>query len=423
MLQRQLTTQKTKFMKKIVVFLTTIFFGFSFSANSADIYKIDPTHASINWTANHFGFSNQTGKFTDVTGNIILDEANPKESSVDVKIGTASLVTGLDKFDQHLKSSDFLDVSQFPTATFKSTSIIPSGKTIAKVVGDLTMLGIKKSIILDVKRVKTGLNPINQRQTVGFYASTTIRRSDFKMTFGAPGVSDKVKITIELEANFVSRDSSQTSSSSSKSVPEWKIIPEKSSLEFKAVRNGSEIRGSFKKFDGRIAFDKKQLNKSSVNIDIDTTSVETSYAEALSALRAATWLSTSAFPKANFTANNITILSDINLSNAANVNLNSDLENAIVNDMSNVESVDGGDVNLQKLKGLRTPNTFRANGTLTIKGKSVPTRIDFSLTKYTPTNVVVVGKATINRNSFNIGDRSSGVKDEVVINFTISAEK
>ncbi|MBP7709881.1 MAG: YceI family protein [Rickettsiales bacterium] len=418
-------------MKKILITLLAL--GFSLSANAADLYKVDPMHASINWTANHFGFSNQSGKITDVTGAINLDETRPQESSVDVKIGVGSLVTGLSKFDEHLKSADFLNVAKFPTATFKSTSVAPSGKNFAKVRGNLTLLGVTKPVTLDVKIVRIGTSPISQQKTIGFYATTTIKRSDFDMTFGAPGVSDSVKIVIDLEANFVASDTVKTKGAAPilsqpgngknapKTIPEWKIIAQKSKLEFKASRDNSPITGSFKKFDGQITFDKNQLSKSKIQIDVDTSSVEISYSEADATLRGKDWLSVKAFPTATFTSHSIILVSGDPLNRMSDTANFSGNANGMMTMHDSVGK--GGATSKDSVK----PATYRANGSLNIKGRKVPATIEFSLNENSQTQASATGKLKIQRSAFGIGDRdvkrSGGVKDEVEITFTINAER
>ncbi len=413
-------------MTKYLIAILFTFFGVS--SNAAELYKIDSTHASINWSANHFGFSDQLGKITDVSGHITFDETDPKSSSVEVQIGLGSNVTGLVKFDEHLKSVDFFNVTKFPTATFKSTSITPSGKTFAKIKGDLTFLGVTKPVTLDTKLIKKGINPINQSKTIGFFATTTLKRSDFGINFGLPGISNLVKIEINLEATYISGESSkaqgaapilsQNSKNSAEAIAEWKIISEKSKLEFKGIREKSAITGSFKKFDGQIIFDKNQLPKSKIQIDVDTSSIEVSYSEALPTIRGSSWLSVTSFPKATFVSDRIILLSDVNLSSANNLNVK------VINDLSSVQTGKNSDVNL---KNLPKPNSYRANGNLTIKGKKIPASIDFILTDYSPTQASATGKLNIKRSSFNIGDRSvqraNGVEDDIEINFTISAER
>jgi polyisoprenoid-binding protein YceI len=164
-------------------------------------YQLESSHAFVSWTANHFGFSDQMGKFPDVTGEIIFDEKKMSESSVDATIKIDSLVTGSEKFDMHLKSADFFDVKKFPTARFVSKKVTAAGKNKAKVEGDLTLHGVTKSVVLDVKINKKGTSIVTQKETVGFSATSQIKRSEFGIDYGAPGVSDEVKLVIEVEAN------------------------------------------------------------------------------------------------------------------------------------------------------------------------------------------------------------------------------
>jgi polyisoprenoid-binding protein YceI len=173
--------------------------AFALPAQAADTFTLDPNHTNIYWHANHFGFSTPSGKFATTSGTVTLDEAAPANSKVNVTITTGSIVTGIEKFDAHLKSKDFFDAGKFPTATFVSTKVEPTGKDTAKVTGTLTLHGVSKPVILDVKLNKVGEHPMTKKKAVGFTASTTIKRSDFGMSFGIPGVSDDVLITIEAE--------------------------------------------------------------------------------------------------------------------------------------------------------------------------------------------------------------------------------
>jgi filamentous hemagglutinin family protein len=186
-----------------LIAIATIAFAFSAKASFAEAvtYQIEPNHAYVVWFANHFGFSNQSGKFSDVSGEIIFDEAKPANSSVDVTIKVASLVTGLAKFDQHLKSADFFDAEKFPTAKFVSKKIKVTGKDKSKIEGDLTIHGVTKTVVLDAKMNKSGISAITQKPTIGFSATAEINRSEFGLEYAIPGVADKVKLVIEAEAN------------------------------------------------------------------------------------------------------------------------------------------------------------------------------------------------------------------------------
>lgn len=171
---------------------------------ASETFNFDPNHTNLTWHANHFGFSNPSGKFTDVTGTLVLDEAAPEKSKVNVTIKPASILTGIEKFDTHLKSKDFLDVVAFPSAEFVSSKVTKTTATTAKVEGTLTIHGISKPATLDVTLNKIGENPMSKIKTAGFTATTTIKRSEFGIMYALPGVSDDVKIAIEVEANKVS---------------------------------------------------------------------------------------------------------------------------------------------------------------------------------------------------------------------------
>ncbi|MSP33891.1 MAG: polyisoprenoid-binding protein [Rickettsiales bacterium] len=185
-------------MKKLL--LTSTLALFAFSTNAAESYKFDPHHTSIVWTANHFGFSNPSGKFSEVEGDLTLDEKNPAKSQVNVTVKMANLFTGYSNFDNHLKGNDFFNIEKFTTATFVSKKVTISGKNTAKVIGDLTVLGVTKPVTLNVKLNKIAINPISQIRTAGFTATALIKRSDFGIDYAIPSVGDYVKLLIEAEA-------------------------------------------------------------------------------------------------------------------------------------------------------------------------------------------------------------------------------
>lgn len=188
-------------MKKLI--LPAALALFSFSAQAADTYKFDPHHTSVVWTANHFGFSNPSGKFSEVEGDLTLDEKNPSKSQVNVTVKMANLFTGYGNFDNHLKSADFFNVEKFTTATFVSKKVVITGKNTAKITGDLTLVGVTKPITLNAKLNKIDVSPITQKRTAGFTATAVIKRSDFGIDYAVPSVGDNVKLLIEAEAGIV----------------------------------------------------------------------------------------------------------------------------------------------------------------------------------------------------------------------------
>lgn len=162
-------------------------------------YTVDPSHSYVSWHINHFGFSNYSGKwFTQ--GNLSIDENKPENSQVSVTINIADVVTGNKELDDHLNSPKFFDTPQFPTATFKSNKVIVTGKSTAKIEGILNLHGVSKPVTLDVTLNKHGTNPITDKDTMGFSGHTQLRRSDFGMNSLIPGLSDEVKLDIEMEA-------------------------------------------------------------------------------------------------------------------------------------------------------------------------------------------------------------------------------
>ena len=165
-------------------------------------YTLDPMHTNIVWFANHFGFSNPSGKFASVQGTLTLDEAKPENSKVSVTISTTSVLTGIEKLDAHLRSDAFFNVEKFPSATFVSDKVETTGKNTAKVYGNLTLHGITKPVVLDVTLNKIGEHPMTKKKTAGFSATTVLKRSDFGINYALPGVADDVKIAIESEANL-----------------------------------------------------------------------------------------------------------------------------------------------------------------------------------------------------------------------------
>lgn len=176
-------------------------FGFIIPTYAAETYTLDPLHSYVLWHINHFGFSNPSGKWM-ANGTLVLDEAKPQDSKINVTIQVGDFITGIPKLDEHLKSKDFFDVAQFPTATFVSNKVVMTGKTTANVFGTLTLHGVSKPVELHVKLNKVGISPITNTKTVGFTATTTIKRSDFGISAYLPGLGDEVKLDIEAEAKL-----------------------------------------------------------------------------------------------------------------------------------------------------------------------------------------------------------------------------
>ncbi|WP_108260319.1 YceI family protein [Mangrovicoccus ximenensis] len=169
-------------------------------AMAAETYTVDTTHAQIVYNYNHLGFSTTYGMFSDITGEIQFDEADPAASSVSVTFPVASLFTGDDERTTHFKTDDFFGAEANPEATFTSTAIEVTGENTANITGDLTLNGITKPVTLETTMTQMGEHPMAGKPWIGFNASTTIIRSDFDMGMFAPYVSDEVEVFISIEA-------------------------------------------------------------------------------------------------------------------------------------------------------------------------------------------------------------------------------
>jgi polyisoprenoid-binding protein YceI len=167
-------------------------------AVKAGTYVLDPGHSRVTWSVTHLGFSTYTGLLPAAEGTLVLDPAAPEKSTLAVTLHTGKVGTLDAVLDTHLKGAEFFNVAKFPTATFKATQIVASGKT-AKITGDLTLLGVTRPVTLDATFNKAGTNPLDKTYSLGFDAKAVIKRSDFGMKTYVPAVSDEVTLQIEAE--------------------------------------------------------------------------------------------------------------------------------------------------------------------------------------------------------------------------------
>ena len=163
-------------------------------------YEFDPSHSQILYSFNHLGFSTTWHMFTEVGGEIMFDQEDPANSSVSVAFPLASMYTGWDKRTEHIMSGDFFGAEEGAMVTFQSTGIEVTGDNTGKITGDLTVNGVTQEVVLDAVLNTIGMHPVNQKEGVGFTATTTIKRSDFNVGAFAPNVSDELDVQINIEA-------------------------------------------------------------------------------------------------------------------------------------------------------------------------------------------------------------------------------
>lgn len=181
----------------------------SISGLPAGDYKLDATHASLNFRVNHLGFTQYTAGFDRFDAQLTLDPANPAaaqlKATVDVK--SLDLPAPPEGFIDDLLDTTWFDAGKFPDITFVSTKVEMTGANTARIHGDLTLRGVTKPIVLDAKfnGGYPGIPQMDPNARIGFSATGTLKRSDFGMSYGIPeagstmGVSDAVDIAIEAE--------------------------------------------------------------------------------------------------------------------------------------------------------------------------------------------------------------------------------
>jgi polyisoprenoid-binding protein YceI len=160
----------------------------------------DKAHSEVDFSVLHMTLSNVHGRFGNISGSIVIDESDVTRSSVNVTIDVSTVDTGVAPRDGDLKSANFFDVAQFPTATFVSTSVAKNGSDLT-VSGNLTLHGVIKPVVL---RVEGPLGPVpgmDKKPHSGFSATTTIHRTEFGIgtKYPATVIGDEIKLSIDLD--------------------------------------------------------------------------------------------------------------------------------------------------------------------------------------------------------------------------------
>jgi polyisoprenoid-binding protein YceI len=167
-------------------------------------WTIDPAHSHLGFGIKHLMIATVRGRFTQVQGTVTVDERDPTSASVDIAIPTASVTTGDEQRDGHLRSADFFDAERFPTMTFRSKRVEAESNQAFRVVGDLTIRDVTREVALDVEMLGHAKDPWG-KERAAFEATTKIKRGDYGLTWNAAFetggvlVGDEVKISIEAQ--------------------------------------------------------------------------------------------------------------------------------------------------------------------------------------------------------------------------------
>lgn len=171
------------------------------SAGAAE-YAIDPVHSHVGFKIRHL-MSKVSGRFDDFGGIIRFNPDKKADLAANVTIRTGSVNTSNDKRDHHLKSPDFFNVETYPVMTFKSTKARKAEKNKIRLVGDLTLLGVTKPVVLQVEFLGEGVDP-HGKTRVGFSATGTLNRKEWGMVYnitdkGGVLIGDDVELHIDVE--------------------------------------------------------------------------------------------------------------------------------------------------------------------------------------------------------------------------------
>lgn len=196
----------TRLTGSIFALLLTVLVGV---AQAAD-YKIDTAHSGVAFKIKHMGINNVRGAFNDFSGTISFDPANLDATKVSVTIQAASVDTGNEARDNHLRTADFFEVEKYPTITFVSTKVKDYDGDTLTLIGDLTMHGVTKEIELAVTELGPELYIEERKATKrAAVATTKINRLDFGIStkqmlgIGELSLGDIVTIEIDLQLDKV----------------------------------------------------------------------------------------------------------------------------------------------------------------------------------------------------------------------------
>lgn len=184
-------------------FVTAALITLFSTAGFSQTWNWDKAHSQLNFGITHMGISEIDGSFGSVTAKITSSKEDLTDAVVDLSADIASISTGNDQRNNHLKSPDFFDAAKYPTLTFKSTSFKKTGDKTYEVTGDLSLHGVTKTVVLNATLNGTTTNPMNKKTVAGFKVTGTIKRSDFGIATGFPAGALSDEVALNANAEFV----------------------------------------------------------------------------------------------------------------------------------------------------------------------------------------------------------------------------
>lgn len=166
----------------------------------AESYEVDEGHTFVTFEVSHIGYAWMPGRFNDISGSLAYDPDEPSNSSAEFTIQTDSIDTNHERRDKHLRGDEFFHVSEYPEATFESTSYEKTGDDSAVMTGDLTIKGTTREVEFEVTEMRAAEDPWGDFRRA-FSARTELNMDDFNIDeSGLPDVSKDVDLRIAVEA-------------------------------------------------------------------------------------------------------------------------------------------------------------------------------------------------------------------------------
>jgi polyisoprenoid-binding protein YceI len=169
-------------------------------------YSVDANHSTIGFSIPILdGVSSVRGKFTDFTVDINFDESDVTKSAVATRIKAASIDTGIDARDKHLRTADFFDVEKNPEITFQSTRVVKKGKGFVA-IGMFTMHGVSKEVSIPFTMTGRFYNQVTKKTLLGFSANLQLNRRDYGMNWKHSAVPNWVGDLVNIELRVLVKD-------------------------------------------------------------------------------------------------------------------------------------------------------------------------------------------------------------------------
>ena len=187
-------------MKKLSLLASVLSLAAPLAIAQTSTWAPDKAHSEVDFSILHLGLSHVHGRFGNIGGSIVMNEADVTKSTINVTIDVSTVDTGVAPRDGDLKSDHFFNVAQFPTATFVSTSVAKSGGGLT-VTGNLTLHGVTKPVTLTIEGPTGPVQGMDKKPHEGFSATTTISRTAFGIGANMPSavLGDDVMLTIDLD--------------------------------------------------------------------------------------------------------------------------------------------------------------------------------------------------------------------------------